>query len=146
MMLRVLCVFLLLATTLCAAPSNEQEIAKLYARGLAGDAQAVISCVAALEQVLAARPNDQLARVYLGSAETLRSRDLPLGRAKWKTLQRGIALMDDAAAAAPGDARVQLIRAVTNVAFPAVWLMENCFRCAPGAGGRGGEKSGEASA
>ena len=103
-----------------AALPNEQEIAQLYARGLAGDAQAVIDCIAKLEQVLAARPDDQRARVYLGSAETLRSRDLPLGLAKWKTLQRGIARMDEAAAAAPGNARVQLIRAVTNEAFPAV--------------------------
>jgi hypothetical protein len=105
---------------LAAAAPNEQKIADLYARGLAGDAQAVIECVAALEEALVRQPNDQLARVYLGSAETLRSRDLSFGLTKWSTLQRGIALMDEAAAAAPEDARVQLLRAVTNEAFPAV--------------------------
>ena len=76
--------------------------------------------MAALEKVLVAQPNNQLARVYLGSAETLRSRDLPFGLAKWKTLQQGIARMDEAAAAAPENDRVQLLRAITNEAFPAV--------------------------
>ncbi len=107
------------ATLVATAAPNEQEIAQLYARGLAGDPQAVIDCIAQLEQVLAKRPGDQRARVYLGSAETLRSRDLPFGLAKWKTLQQGIARMDEAAAAAPENARVQLLRAVTNEAFPA---------------------------
>lgn len=111
---------LLGSTLLAAAAPNEQEIAQLYARGLAGDPQAVIDCIAQLEQVLAKRPDDQRARVYLGSAETLRSRDLPFGLAKWKTLHHGIALMDKAAAAAPENARVQLLRAITNEAFPAV--------------------------
>jgi len=102
------------------ATPDETIIAGLYARGLAGDKAAVVSCVAALEQVLIAQPNDQLARAYLGSAETLRSRDLPFGWEKLTTLRRGIALMDEAAAAVPNDARVQLIRAVTYEAFPAV--------------------------
>ena len=106
--------------TLRAAPPNEQEIAKLYARGLAGDAGAVAQCMAALEQVLAADPDNQLARVYLGSAETLRSRDLPFGLAKWKMLQRGISRMDEAAAAAPDEPKVLLLRAITNEAFPAI--------------------------
>ncbi len=116
----VLLTLLLLATTLRAAPPNEQQIAKLYARGLAGDAGAVVQCIAALEQVLAAEPGNQLARVYLGSAETLRSRDLPFGLAKWKMLQQGIARMDEAAAAAPDEPKVLLLRAVTNEAFPAI--------------------------
>lgn len=103
-----------------SAEPNEKAIATLYARGLAGDQQAVTDCMAALEKVLAAQPDNQLARVYLGSAETLRSRDLPFGLAKWKTLQQGITRMDEAAAAAPENDRVQLLRAVTNEAFPAV--------------------------
>lgn len=110
----------ILPLPLIAAP-DETIIAGLYARGLAGDEQAVIDCIAALEEVLASQPNDQLARVYLGSACTLRSRDLPFfGTAKLAALRRGIALMDEAAAAAPNDARVQLLRAVTNEAFPAL--------------------------
>jgi len=59
-----------------------------------------------------------LARVYLGSAYTLRSRDLGFGKAKLEALRKGTALMDAAAAAAPQDARVQLARAVTNQALP----------------------------
>src|SRR5437762_3000533 len=103
-----------------AAKANmpETRAKMLYALGLAGDPQAVIECITELEKVLAATPNDELARVYLGSAYTLRSRDLGFGRAKLETLRKGIALMDEAAAAAPGDARVQLTRAVTNEALP----------------------------
>ena len=101
-----------------AASPNESTVAALYARGLSGDKQAVIDCIAALETALTKQPNDQLARVYLGSAYTLRSRDLPLGKAKLDALRKGIALMDAAATAAPNDARVLLLRAVTNEAFP----------------------------
>jgi hypothetical protein len=100
-----------------AAPSANPA-AGLYARGLAGDQQAVLDCIAELEKVLAVQPNDQVARVYLGSAYTLRSRDLGLGKAKLDALRKGIALMDEAAAAVPADARVQLTRAVTNEALP----------------------------
>ncbi|CAN5350574.1 hypothetical protein BH20VER3_BH20VER3_20850 [soil metagenome] len=98
---------------------DRSAISALYARGLAGDAEAVVECIAALEQVLATSPDDQLARVYLGSAYTLRSRDLSIGPRKLTTLRKGIALMDEAATAAPQNARVQLTRAVTINAFPA---------------------------
>ncbi|MEO7168528.1 MAG: hypothetical protein ABI787_02470 [Spartobacteria bacterium] len=101
-----------------AAPPNEPEVARLYARGLAGDEQAVIDCIAAIEETLATKPNDQLARVYLGSAYTLRSRDLGFGKAKLDTLRKGIALMDAAVTGAPNDANVQLTRAVTTQALP----------------------------
>ena len=101
-----------------SAPPSDPAVATLHARGLAGNAQAVIDCIAALEKRLADAPNDQLARVYLGSAWTLRSRDLGLGRAKLDTLRKGLALMDEAVAAAPGDADVALTRAVTNEALP----------------------------
>jgi hypothetical protein len=97
---------------------NDTPAAGLYARGLAGDRQAVIDCIATLEQVLTNAPDNQLARVYLGSAYTLRSRDLGFGKAKLDALRKGIALMDAAAAAAPGNANVLLTRAVTNQALP----------------------------
>ena len=98
---------------------NDPAISALYARGLAGDRAAVTECIAALEKRLAAQPNDQLARVYLGSTYTLLSRDLAIGPAKLSALRKGLALMDEAAAAAPEDANVQLNRAVTNAAMPA---------------------------
>jgi len=106
------------AATAIADPNSEELAADLYARGLAGDRQAVIDCIATLERILATSPDNQLARVYLGSAYTLRSRDLGFSKAKLDALRKGIALMDAAAAAAPGNARVQLIRAVTNEALP----------------------------
>ena len=105
---------------LSAAAAEENRIADLYARGLSGEQQAVVDCVAALEARLAKQPNDQLARVYLGSAWTLRSRDLSFGPGKLSALRKGIALMDEAAAAVPNDARVLLLRAVTNESFPAI--------------------------
>ncbi len=118
---RLLALFIIAAARagpLHGAPPSDPAVAALYARGLAGDAQAVIDCIAALEKRLADKPNDQLARVYLGSAFTLRSRDLGLGKTKLDTLRKGLTLMDEAVAAAPGDADVALTRAVTNEALP----------------------------
>ena len=109
---------LLVALPGALALPNDPAISALYARGLAGDREAVNACIAALEKLLAAQPNEQMARVYLGSAYTLRSRDLPLGPAKLRALRKGIALMDEAAAAAPENGNVQLTRAVTNEALP----------------------------
>lgn len=100
------------------ASAQDARIADLYARGLSGDKEAVIDCIATLEERLTTAPDDQLARVYLGSAYTLRSRDLGFGKAKLDALRKGIALMDAAAAAAPADAKVQLMRAVTNQNLP----------------------------
>ena len=108
----------LLICPLLAAAALDQSIADLYARGLAGDKQAVSDCITALEEVLVARPNDQLARVYLGSAYTLRARDRSFGKSKLDALRKGVALMDEAAAAAPKNANVLLTRAVTNEALP----------------------------
>ncbi len=116
-----LALLLLLPGGLRAAPASkpdEAPVAALYARSLAGDEQAVVDCIAALEKILAAAPNDQLARVYLGSTYTLRSRDLGFGKAKLDALRKGIRLMDEAAAAAPANANVLLNRAVTNQALP----------------------------
>ncbi len=112
-------VFQCFSISVVAAP-NEPSVASLYARGLSGDKQAVIDCIAALEAALAAQPNDQLARVYLGSAYTLRSRDLSFGMAKLDALRKGNALMDEAVAAAPDNTHVRLLRAVTYEAFPAI--------------------------
>ncbi len=110
--------FAALALPSALALPNDPVVGALYARGLAGDRQAVTDCIATLEKLLATKPNDQLARVYLGSAYTLRSRDLSIGPAKLSALRKGIALMDEAAAAAPENANVQLTRAVTNEALP----------------------------
>jgi hypothetical protein len=104
---------------LLQATPADSAIADLYGRGLRGDEQAVVDCISALEAKVAIQPNDQLARVYLGSAWTLRSRDLPIGPGKLSALRRGVSLIDEAAAAAPNDGDVLLLRAVTNEALPA---------------------------
>ncbi|MEY2480602.1 MAG: hypothetical protein QOI04_1529 [Verrucomicrobiota bacterium] len=107
------------APQLPATTANDRaEIRALYKRGLAGDKEAVEQCIAKLEQALAAEPDNQVARVYLGSAFTLRSRDLWFGPRKLETLKRGLALMDEAVAAAPRDATVRLVRALTEDAVP----------------------------
>jgi len=116
---RLFCGLLALILAASSTSGAEQErIADLYARGLAGDEKAVIDCIAALEARLTTQPTDQLARVYLGSAWTLRSRDLSISPGKLSALRKGIALMDEAAAAAPNDAKVLLLRAVTEEALP----------------------------
>jgi hypothetical protein len=113
-----LLLLLLLVGPLLARGDDQKRIADLYARGLAGDKQAVTDCIAALDARLAQEPGDQLARVYLGSAWTLRSRDLPIGPGKLSALRHGIALMDEAASAAPDNDKILLLRAITNQALP----------------------------
>ncbi len=108
--------------TLCAEAAPEQkEISVLYRRGLAGDKAAVEQCIIKLEDALRAQPQNQIARVYLGSAYTLRSRDLGFGLKKLQAVQHGLALMDEAVAAAPDDPKVRLARALTTTALPAIF-------------------------
>jgi tetratricopeptide (TPR) repeat protein len=109
---------LLFIATLLLRADDERRVADLYSRALAGDKAAVADCIAALDSELAQRPNDQLARVYLGSTWTLRSRDLPIGPGKLAALRRGLTLMDQAAQAAPDDLKVLLVRAITRQALP----------------------------
>ncbi len=104
-----------------ALPNDQKEIEALYRRGLTGDKAAVEQCIERLESALQANPTNQLAKVYLGSAYTLRSRDLGFGPAKLSTLQRGIALMNEAVTAAPNDPKIRLARALTTDALPALF-------------------------
>ena len=113
-----LAVFALFSTAAFAAVSEQEVVHRLYQRGLAGDKHAVDECIAKLEDRLKAEPGNQLARVYLGSAYTLRSRDLGLGPTKLTALRHGLALMDEAVAAAPNDPHVRLLRALTTLALP----------------------------
>src|SRR4051794_4498675 len=104
-----------------AAPNEQKEIQELYARALQGDKAAVEQCIEKLEAVSQREPSNQLARVYLGSAYTLRSRDLGFGPKKLSTLKRGLAVMDEAVAAAPNEPKVRLARALTTSALPAIF-------------------------
>ena len=108
--------------TLCvsaAAAPTEQQIAVFYKRAVAGDKEAVEQCVALLETAVKEQPNNQVARVYLGSAYALRSRDMSFGFAKLSTFRRGMALMDEAVAAAPDNPRVHFVRGLTCDPLPA---------------------------
>jgi tetratricopeptide (TPR) repeat protein len=104
-----------------AVTPEQKEIMELYRRGLAGDATAVEQCIAKLEAVLKTQPANQLARVYLGSALTLRSRDLGFGPKKLQALKQGVALMNEAVAAAPNEPKVRLARALTTSALPSIF-------------------------
>ncbi len=104
-----------------ASPNEQKEIRELYQRGLAGDKAAVNQCIEKLEHVVQSEPKNQIARVYLGSAYTLRSRDLGFGPQKLQALRHGCALMDEAVAAAPDNPAVRLARALTDTALPAIF-------------------------
>jgi tetratricopeptide (TPR) repeat protein len=104
-----------------AAPPDRREIDELYRRGLMGDKEAVEQCIAKLEEGLRVEPKNELARVYLGSAYTLRSRDLGFGPKKLQTLRQGLRVMDEAVANAPNDPAVRLGRALTTQALPGLF-------------------------
>lgn len=121
-MIRLLLALLVFsAFTALAAPNEQKEIQELYRRGLAGDKDAVNACIDQLEAVLKTQPQNQLARVYLGSAYTLRSRDLGFGPSKLRALRHGLALMDEAVAAEPNQPKVRLARALTTAALPGIF-------------------------
>lgn len=115
----ILVAALLITAQLESAPNEQKEIQDLYRRGLAGDKEAVTQCIDKLEAALATQPNNQAARVYLGSSYTLRSRDLGFGPRKLQALRRGLALMDEAVAAAPNEYKIRLVRALTTSSLPA---------------------------
>jgi hypothetical protein len=101
-----------------AAPNEQKEIQDLYCRALAGDKEAVTQCIDKLGAALKSDPKNQLARVYLGSSYTLRSRDLGFGLRKLQTLRQGLAIMNEAVTAAPDDPKIRLVRALTTSALP----------------------------
>lgn len=112
---------LLLSISSATPTLQQQEIAELYRRGLGGDKAAVEQSIEKLEAALKNQPNNQLARVYLGSAYTLRSRDLGFGPKKLEALKRGLAMMDEAVAAAPEEPKVRLVRALTTSSLPVIF-------------------------
>lgn len=112
----------LLSVAMAAAAAPEhREIEELYRKGLMGDKASVEQCIAKLEEGLRLQPQNQLGRVYLGSAYTLRSRDLGFGPKKLQTLRQGLRVMDEAVANAPEDPKVRLGRALTTSALPGLF-------------------------
>jgi hypothetical protein len=82
------------------------------------DAPTIDRYIARYRARLDADPDDHLARVYLGSAHSLRSAESGWGPAKLKHLKRGGQLMDEAVAAAPDDPRVRFVRGVNGYKVP----------------------------
>lgn len=70
------------------------------------------------EAQLHADHDDQLARVYLGSACALRAKASFWGPTKLKYLKRGQTLMDEAVQASPADPRVRMVRAIGSYKVP----------------------------
>jgi len=122
-LLAALLLLLALPAPLRAAPPGPDPIAearRLHQQGVDGDEQAVRDCIALLERTLAADPDNARALAWLGSALTLRARDLGIGPAKLETLKRGGALLDQAVAASE-DPEVRLVRAINSAKLPAVF-------------------------
>ena len=74
--------------------------------------------IAKYEAQLTANNNDQLARVYLGSACALRAKASFWGPTKLKYLKRGQKLMDQAVKADPQNPRVRMVRAIGSYKVP----------------------------
>ncbi len=113
----------LIASTALISAGDGTELDRaraLHQAGVAGDRTAVTRCIAQLESLLAREASNQTARAWLGSALTLRARDLGLGPAKLATLKRGGRLMDEAVAASD-DPEVRLIRALNSANLPAIF-------------------------
>ncbi len=107
--------------------SNDQQIEakannKLYHQWhnicLNGEADQIDAQISRYQARLKINPNDQLARVYMGSACALRAKASFWVLTKLKYLKRGQKLMDEAVEKAPKQPRVRLIRAIGSYKVP----------------------------
>jgi tetratricopeptide (TPR) repeat protein len=94
---------------------------ELHDAAVAGDKEIAPKAIAHFEGMLEENPDDELARVYLGSSWTLRSRDMGLGPKKMEALKKGGRLMDQAVRNAPRDIPVRLVRAINYLQLPAIF-------------------------
>jgi tetratricopeptide (TPR) repeat protein len=107
--------------SLRADPFAQPAIAEVIQRhelGVKGDKKVVQDLIADLEKQTKVEPVNQLLVAYLGSAYTLRSRDLFPGPSKLKFLKLGLQTMDQAVEAAPNNVAVRFIRAINNYQLP----------------------------
>lgn len=100
---------------------NENIIAiqQLHDQSAAGNKEKTDTLIQRLEILIAQEPNNQLYRVYLGSAFTLKSRDVFPGPSKLRFLKDGLKIMDTAVKKDPKNCSVRFIRAVNNYYLPA---------------------------
>ena len=95
------------------------EIQALHDKSVAGDKEATKALVQKMEKLSADHSDNKLFLAYLGSAYTLKSRDLFPGPSKFHFLKEGLATMDRAVEAAPENIPVRFIRAMNNFNLPA---------------------------
>ncbi len=121
--------FLLVFCLIENSYSNDQNVAakakannKIYHQWhnicLNGDTDQIDAQIKRFEARLKTNPNDQLARVYLGSANALRAKASFWVLTKLKYLKEGQKLMDEAVQKAPTQPRVRLIRAAASYKVP----------------------------
>ncbi len=82
------------------------------------DVATIDKYIAKFQEKLAKNPEDHLAKVYMGSAYTLRSKNSSWGPGKLDYLKKGGKLIDEAAGAAWTDPRVRFIRAANAYNAP----------------------------
>jgi len=95
------------------------EIQALHTKSEKGDKAATDQLVSKLERLIVQNPKNLLYKVYLGSAYTLRSRDIGFGPSAYSNLKNGLKTMDEAVEADPTKITVRFIRAMNNFNLPA---------------------------
>lgn len=85
---------------------------------LLGDTEAIDTAIKRYEAQINGNNNDQLARVYLGSAHALRAKASIWPPTKIKHIRKGQELMDEAVMKAPDNPRVRMIRAIGAYKVP----------------------------
>lgn len=125
--LQILCLLTLGLSSFCRAQEKDPqsfehpvivEIQDLHTKSEKGDKASTLQLITRLEALTAAHPENQLYKVYLGSAYTLRSRDIGFGPSALTFLKKGLKTMDEAVEAAPEKATVRFIRAINNFNLP----------------------------
>ena len=102
-----------------AAPKPKHELyLEWHEHCLSGKTVEIDAQIKRYEAQLKTDDNDQLARVYLGSACAQRAKASFWGPTKLKYLKRGQSLMDDAVKATPHDPLVRMVRAIGSYKVP----------------------------
>jgi tetratricopeptide (TPR) repeat protein len=128
---------LLLAAALPTAhalPGNDvidRELAqgiRLHNEAVNGDEDATDKAIQFFEEFLEQHPDDELARVYLGSAYSLKGRDIGFGPSALEALRTAEDYMNTAVSNAPDDPKVRLIRAINFLQLPAIFNKRSIAR------------------
>lgn len=117
MLLSLLCVS---TQTLLLAGEAPQHVTYLawHNQCLTAQTKDIDPQIKKFEAAIAANPNDNLAKAYLGSAYALRAKGSFWGPTKLSYLKRGKKLMDSAVAADPNNLRVRMVRAIAYSKVP----------------------------